>query len=97
MVEQAGALAKPILQPLLDSISSKLDNLTQVSATGTVTLTKPTGTDKSQTTCPCVIGTRNSQELWMTFSGHGVLPDINVVLSPPCSCTPSDIVEMVGG
>ena len=57
MVGQAGTLVKPKLQPLLDSISSELDNLTQVSATGTVGLTKPTGTDKSQTTCPCVIGT----------------------------------------
>jgi hypothetical protein len=43
MVGQAGPLVKPILQPLLDRVSAKLDNLTQVSATGTVMFRKPTG------------------------------------------------------
>jgi hypothetical protein len=57
MVGQAGALVKPVLEPLLDNILSKLDNLTQVSARGTVTLTMPSGHEKSQSSCPCIDGT----------------------------------------
>lgn len=56
MVGPAGALVKPVLEPLLDNILSKLDNLTQVHATGTVTVTMPKGDEKSQTTCPCIDG-----------------------------------------
>jgi hypothetical protein len=56
MVGQAGALVKPVLEPLLDNILSKLDNLTQVHAKGAVTLTLPNGDENSQSTCPCVDG-----------------------------------------
>ena len=57
LVGQAGALVKPVLQPLLDSILSRLDKLTSLSATGTVRITQPSGSDKSQSSCPCVVGT----------------------------------------
>ena len=40
----------------MGDIASKLSPLAKVSATGTVMLTRPTAGDKSQTSCPCVLG-----------------------------------------
>ena len=46
-----------MLHPLINSLSSKLESLTQVSGTGTVEIKNPAGTTGSQTNCPCIIGT----------------------------------------
>jgi hypothetical protein len=40
----------------MGDVAGKLSPLAQVSATGTVMLTEPTAGDKSQTSCPCVLG-----------------------------------------
>jgi hypothetical protein len=51
-----GTYLKPMIGGLMGDIAGKLSPLSQVSATGTVMLTKPTAGDKSQTSCPCVLG-----------------------------------------
>jgi len=51
-----GTYLKPLIGGLMGDIASKLSPLAQVSATGTVMLSKPTAGDKSQTSCPCVLG-----------------------------------------
>jgi hypothetical protein len=53
---QVGTYLKPIIGGLMGDVAGKLSPLAQVSATGTVMLTKPTAGDKSQTSCPCVLG-----------------------------------------
>jgi hypothetical protein len=53
---QVGTYLKPIIGGLMGDIASKLSPLAKVSATGTVMLTRPTAGDKSQTSCPCVLG-----------------------------------------
>jgi hypothetical protein len=53
---EVGTYLKPLIGGLMGDIASKLSPLTQVSATGTVMLSKPTAGDKSQTSCPCVLG-----------------------------------------
>ncbi len=51
-----GTYLKPIIGGLMGNISGKLSPLAQVSATGTVMLSKPTAGTKAQTSCPCVLG-----------------------------------------
>ena len=53
---QGGTYLKPIIGGLMGDVAGKLSPLAQVSATGTVMLTEPTAGDKSQTSCPCVLG-----------------------------------------
>ena len=53
---QVGTYLKPIIGGLMGDVAGKLSPLAQVSATGTVMLTEPTAGDKSQTSCPCVLG-----------------------------------------
>jgi hypothetical protein len=56
LIGQAATYVKPLLQPLVNNMLSKLDSLTQVNGTGTVTLTQPTGAENSQSSCPCPVG-----------------------------------------
>ncbi|HXW79383.1 MAG TPA: hypothetical protein VEJ84_07775, partial [Acidimicrobiales bacterium] len=56
LLSAAGPLVKPFFQPLINSMLAKLDSLTQVSGTGTVTLTSSEASS-AQSGCPCIIGT----------------------------------------
>jgi hypothetical protein len=88
LIGQAATYVKPLLQPLVNSMLSKLDSLTQVSGTGTVILTQPTGAESSQTSCPCPVGhwvvTNRTVSLLGVSGGAGahwaLSPDGNAVM-----------------
>ena len=71
LLSAAGPFLKPLLQPLISSMLAKLDSLTQVSGTGTVTLTASPGSGASS--CPCMIGHWTVTNETLTLTGAGTL------------------------